>query len=78
MGSSEILEPKKWEYSILIFRVGLITKSIANLDDLNNIGDAGWELINVVATEGNFIYFFKREKISVPEAPAVQFDEGDC
>ena len=59
---------KKWDYHTIHIQDNTIVKK----SHLVELGEQGWELVNVLALFHANIYYFKREKIEKVEAP-----EGD-
>jgi len=58
LGVRELFEAKpkiQWEYKML---------DMENKEDLNEYGKEGWELVSVVAEQGAWMFFFKRQKVS--------------
>lgn len=54
---------QNWEYNYIIFKLetGMSVKEVIRLDQLNEAGKDGWELINVLPLGQSFLlYTFKR------------------
>lgn len=54
---------KKWEYDYVKINAG----SVINMVRLNDLGNDGWELINVLAIPEANIYYLKKEKFEKME-----------
>jgi len=47
---------QKWEYHKISINKDWI------LDELNTLGDKGWELVSITSDRDNYVAFFKRPK----------------
>lgn len=58
---------RRWEYQVL--RVG--PKARAE-HQLNELGGKGWQLVQVIETEGHFAFYLERELIPLPDSDSVE------
>jgi hypothetical protein len=58
---------RRWEYHVL--RVG--PKARAE-HQLNELGNKGWQLVQVIETEGHLAFYFERELIPLPDSDSVE------
>lgn len=66
---------QNWEYNYLVFRLenGVSIKDTIRLDQLNNAGEEGWELISVNPLGSSFLmYTFKRPAQAAANRPAAR------
>jgi len=47
-----------------------------NNDQLNEVGNSGWELVSHIITDGEHDYIFKRPKLKIPE-PSLDDEPGE-
>ena len=70
---------QNWEYNYLVFplNTGKTVKEVIRLDALNQAGQQGWELINVVPLGPNYLlYTFKRPDTVGNPQPLEQTQTG--
>jgi hypothetical protein len=53
----------QWEYSVYQSRRQFATRGvIGKIDEVDQFGQQGWELVSVFESEGTWTYWFKRPK----------------
>lgn len=50
----------KWEYTKIVFKEIHAFMGVDYLDELNHLGNDGWELISAINTTSVLVFIFKR------------------